>query len=213
MNLHLLKDDLLSLEKRYRAQLLNHVSGYKSAQLLGTQDAKGHTNLAVFNSLMHIGANPPLIGILSRPLTVTRHSYDNLKETGYYTLNAIHEGILAQAHQCSAKYEKGQSEFAASGLSEEYIEGFGAPFVKESHIKMGLKYVEEYKIEANGTILVIGEIQHLILPKAILAKDGFVRLAEADTVAISGLDAYHQVSPLKRYSYARPDQDLDELGL
>ena len=52
------KEDLENYPNRYRATLINSLSGIKTAVLVGTQSKEGVTNLAIFNSLIHIGAKP-----------------------------------------------------------------------------------------------------------------------------------------------------------
>ncbi|MBT4839378.1 MAG: flavin oxidoreductase, partial [Flavobacteriaceae bacterium] len=47
--------DLEELPSRYRANLINSCTGYKSLNLIGTQDSDGNKNLAVFNSIIHLG--------------------------------------------------------------------------------------------------------------------------------------------------------------
>jgi flavin reductase (DIM6/NTAB) family NADH-FMN oxidoreductase RutF len=102
----IIKEDILKFEKLYRATFINSISGFKSASLIGTMSSKGKTNLAIFNSVIHVGANPPLMGFLMRPVSVERHTYNNIKETGYFTINHINKEIFKQAHQTSASYEK-----------------------------------------------------------------------------------------------------------
>ncbi|MCS7053720.1 MAG: flavin reductase, partial [Ignavibacterium sp.] len=81
------KEKILDFERRYRINFVNSLSGFKSANLIGTISKSGITNLAIFSSVIHVGANPPLIGILFRPLSVPRHTYNNIKETGCFTIN------------------------------------------------------------------------------------------------------------------------------
>ncbi len=197
-------DELLELPSRYRGRLLNKASGLKPANLIGTQSKAGTVNLAVFNSVVHIGANPPYLGFILRPTTVERHTYENIKETGVYTINQITTAIHQQAHQTSAKYDRNISEFEAVGLKEYYHHDFGAPFVAESLIKIGLCFEEEHYIKCNNTRLVIGKVEHLILPEAAIAEDGDVMLEQLDPVAIGGLDSYYSVELLGRYAYAKP---------
>ncbi|WKK74611.2 flavin reductase [Marivirga salinae] len=199
--------DLESIEKmdsRYRANLFNTISGFKSANLIGTVNKSGNTNLAIFNSVVHIGANPPYLGFILRPTTVERHTYENLKETGYYTLNHVHESFIGKAHQTSAKYERNVSEFQACGFKEEYLNEFSAPFVKESKIKLGLQFEEEHLIKANDTILVVGKVIHAFLDEKLISADGSVDLSEAGTVTISGLYEYLRPVKLKKLEYAKP---------
>ncbi|TLX48294.1 flavin oxidoreductase [Pseudoalteromonas phenolica] len=196
---------LNELEQRYRAHLINSLSGFKSANLLGTVDKNGQENLSIVSSVFHLGANPALFGMIIRPHSVPRHSFENLLETGFYTLNHVNEDIVTQAHQTSARYEKEQSEFTETGLTPEYLNNFKAPFVKESKIKMGLKLVSEQVIELNQTHLVIGEMISLHCPDSVIQPDGFIDIEAANTVAITGLDSYHTTCKINRLSYAKPD--------
>lgn len=197
-------EDLMQLPSRYRGTLLNKVSGLKSANLIGTKSKEGQTNLAIFNSVVHIGANPPYLGFVLRPTTVERHTYENIKETGVYTINQITAQMHQQAHQTSAKYERGVSEFEAVGLNKLYYQDFHVPFVAESHIKIGLRFEEEYVIKCNSTRLVIGQVEHLLLPEGSIEDDGNIQLEKLESVAIGGLDSYYSIERLGRYGYAKP---------
>ncbi|NNK39023.1 MAG: flavin reductase, partial [Winogradskyella sp.] len=161
---HFSYDDIDKMHHLYRINLINSCSGYKSANLIGTKCKKGISNVAVFSSVTHLGSNPALLGFFLRPTTVARHTYDNIKETGCYTLNHIHQSILEDAHHTSAKYHKSISEFDTTILEEDYIEDFYAPFVKGCPIQLAMSYVEEYPIKVNNTILLIGKIEQLYVP-------------------------------------------------
>jgi flavin reductase (DIM6/NTAB) family NADH-FMN oxidoreductase RutF len=198
------KIEIDALEKRFRANLINSISGYKSANLIGTISDSGVTNLAIFSSVVHIGANPPLLGFILRPAgEVERHTYENIKENGVYTINHVHENFIKNAHWTSAKFERNESEFEKCGLTAEFIEDFKAPFVAESKIKIGLKFAEEIPINLNKTILIIGEIQHIILPETAILESGNVDLNAVADVAISSLDTYHKVEKIETLPYAR----------
>ena len=101
-------------------------------------------------------------------------------ENGYYTINHVGESFVKNAHYTSAKFDSDISEFKACGLTEEYLNDFKAPFVKESAIKIGMKYVESIPIEINGTILVIGEVEHIHLPENVLNTKGYIDLEKAN---------------------------------
>lgn len=212
---HFTAADLSQLEKVYRLNLVNAITGFKPANLLGTADINGHTNLAIISSVVHLGSNPALLGLVMRPPSVERHSYDNLRASGCYTLNHVHEGIIRGAHQTSANYPRQVSEFDACGLTPEYHDDFPAPYVQESRIQIGLELVQEMPIEVNGTVFIIGRVQHLYLPDTpgVLRPDGSLDLAAAGTVALSGLDTYYGAQSVARYGYARPDQELENLEL
>jgi len=203
MTMLLSRPDIDSMEKRHRANLINSLSGYKSANLLGTINGLGQTNLALMSSVFHIGANPPLVGLLIRPHSVPRHSLENILETGEYTLNTVTKDIYSKAHQTTARYPREQSEYTATGLEEAYS-SVKPPYVANSPIKTGLKLVETQTLTVNDTVLVIGEIIELIINKDLVADDGQIDHAAAGTVAITGLDEYHSASPLERLPYPKP---------
>jgi flavin reductase (DIM6/NTAB) family NADH-FMN oxidoreductase RutF len=201
---HFRIEDINKMQHLYRINLINSCSGYKSANLIGTKSSEGISNVAIFSSVTHIGSDPALLGFFLRPTTVIRNTYDNIKETGYFTINHIHESILQDAHHTSAKYESNISEFNVTELEEDYKSGFHAPFVKNSPVQMAMTYVEEYPINANGTILLIGAIKDLYLQDNLLGQDGFVNLSEANVVAINGLDGYAMPKLKTRLDYQRP---------
>ena len=192
------------MEKLYRINLINSCSGYKSANLLGTKSKKGETNVAVFSSVTHLGSNPPLLGFVTRPDVVPRNTYENIKETGVFTINHIHQSITKDAHHTSAKYPKEISEFDQTDLKTEYKNDFFAPYVKDCSVQIGMHYVNEYLIEENNTILIVAKIEHLHINDKILEDDGFINLAKAQTATINGLDGYAIPQQHMRYPYQRP---------
>ncbi|MBO6607543.1 flavin reductase family protein [Psychroserpens sp.] len=188
----------------YRINLINSCSGYKSANLLGSVSKEGIENVAVFSSVTHIGSNPPMLGFFLRPTTVLRNTYENIKTTGVYTINHIHEAILEDAHHTSAKYDANISEFDKTNLHPEYKNDFQAPFVKGAPVQLAMEYVEEYEIKANNTILLIGKITGLYVDEDLLEDDGFINLSKAKVSAINGLDGYAIPELKTRFGYQRP---------
>jgi len=198
------KIEIENLEQRYRGNFINSIEGFKALNLVGTINENGITNLAPFNSIFHIGANPPLIGMVSRPDSVDRHTLANIRETGKYTLNHVNESIYKQAHQTSARYDNGISEFKEVGLTEQYIDGIPVPFVKESRIKIGLELREIKPIELNGTYIIIGEIVYIELESNQISEDGFIDIQQHGSITVVGLDAYYKTTLLERLPYAKP---------
>jgi flavin reductase (DIM6/NTAB) family NADH-FMN oxidoreductase RutF len=205
------KENFSEFEKQYRTNLINSLSDFKSANLIGTISSEGKTNLAIFSSVIHVGAKPPLMGLLMRPVSIERHTYTNIKEIGYFTINHINKEIYKQAHQTSARYDKDVSEFDACKLTPQFTETVKAPYVKESEIKIGLKFVEEQEIKSNGTIFIVGEIVEIILPDDVVAMDGYVDIEKARTIATSGLDSYHETKSIASLYYAKPGVDPKEI--
>lgn len=202
---------LMAMASQKRAQLINSIGGFKSVCLIGTIDNLGNTNLAIFSSIVHIGANPPLIGFIIRPDIVERHSLSNILDTGCYTINHLNNEIYKQAHQTSARYAKNISEFDAVNLTKEFKNNFTAPFVKESSIQFAVEFKERINLSINNTILVIGEITELYFPGDCLCDDGYVDIEKAGSLSCSGLDSYHTSQRIGRLSYAKPDVKLDNL--
>lgn len=208
---HFSKETIDGLSSRFKANLINSCTGYKSSNLLGTISEDGISNLAIFNSIVHIGSNPAMLGFILRPLTVRRDTYDNFKSAGYFTVNQVNTYILKDAHHTSAKYDEGVSEFAKTNLSEEYLDGFTAPYVEESTIKIGCSYLNEYEIKENGCLLIIGAIEHLYLPEEIIQEDGWVQLDKSDAVSAIGLDGYALPKLIDRFAYARPNEETKSI--
>lgn len=204
MTTDLTASQLLEMEPRVRAQFINSVSGFRSVALIGTTDHQGQTNLAIFSSVVHLGSNPPLLGFILRPDVVERHTLANIIDTGFYTINHVNKAMYKQAHQTSARYPKNVSEFDAAQLTPMFKNDFVAPFVKESHIQLGMEFKERVHITINQTSMIIGEIKTVSYPANCIAPDGFLDIEKAGTITSSGLDSYHITQLLQRLEYATP---------
>ncbi|TWX64767.1 flavin oxidoreductase [Colwellia demingiae] len=207
------QNDLTKMTSRYRAQVINSLSGFKSANLIGTLSNDNINNLAIFSSVFHLGSSPALVGFITRPNSVERHTLENIQQTKQFTINQVNEDFWQEAHQTSARYSAGECEFKATGLTAETIDGIKAPFVKESRLKYALTLKEITPIQLNGTLLVIGEITHIICDKAAMKNDGYIDIESLNTVMVSGLDSYHTSKRLSRLSYAKPDNKPIPLSL
>lgn len=206
--MHLDSTAIQSLDDRFRALFINSLSGFKSANLVGTQNKQGATNLSIVSSVFHLGANPPLVGMIMRPHSVRRDTLENILETGFYTLNHVSTDIYQQAHQTSARYDVDQSEFAEVGLTPSFQADIPAPFVKESRLKVGVKLVETQLLKVNNTELVIGEIIWVDVENDAVSEDGYIDITQLNTVAVSSLDCYHRSEKLGRLTYAKPDKPV-----
>ena len=209
--IHIDYNQILQLEKQKRVHLINSLGGFKSVALVGTSDENKNTNLSIFSSFFHLGANPPLIGMIFRPSPPERDTMRNILDTGFYTINHINESIFKKAHQTSARYDKGVSEFDATGLNSEYKNDFFAPFVVESKVQLGIEFKERIDISINNTTMIVGEIVQIYIPENCLQEDGFIDIEKANTITCSGLDSYHKTMQLDRLSYAKPDKEITSL--
>lgn len=208
---HLNSLEINQLSKTEKTHLINSLGGFKSVGLIGTQNKKCDTNLAIFSSIFHLGASPALIALIFRPTPPLRDTFNNILETGFYTINHLNENIYKKAHQTSARYDSTISEFDITCLTAEYKNGFPAPFVQESNIQIGVQFKEKIDIAINNTTMVIGEIVQIYFPENCQSQDGFIDLEKANTVTCSGLDCYHTTVKLDRLSYAKPNLEITSL--
>jgi len=195
-------------DRFYRANFINSLSGFKPVSLVSTINAAGISNLAIFSNIVHIGADPALVGFINRPREATPHTIENIEQTGYYTINHIHPSFVSAAHQTSAKYDVGISEFEPVGLTPQFKVNFLAPFVMESKVQYALELAEIVPIKRNNTFLVVGEVKHVFVDLQIIAHDGLINLSKVDSMVSLGVDSYFMNSPVARYQYAKPNKDL-----
>ena len=198
------KEDLEQLEQHYRRTFVNSLAGFRQAVLVGTISSEGNTNLAIFNSLIHLGANPSLFGLISRPNSVQRDTFQNILQTKEYTLNYIRAPLYEKAHHTSARYESGISEFEKAGFREIYHPSCSAPFVEDAIVKIAMQFEQTIDIQLNGTILIIGSVKLIEMDASIIGPDGFVNLSEENVLISQGLDAYFVSNLIGRLPYAKP---------
>tara|TARA_Y100001954_G_C15535790_1_gene466453 strand:+ start:15 stop:626 length:612 start_codon:yes stop_codon:yes gene_type:complete len=202
--MHFSKQDILNTPRIIRLNLINSITGIKPGNLIGTISKDGHSNLAIFSSVIHLGSNPALIGFITRPSKkVRRDTLNNILETNYFTINHIHQDFIEQSHKTSGKFNKDESEFNMCNLTEDYLFDFLAPFVKESKIKMGLKLQSIIDIPDNQTKLITGSIEHIYIEDIALEDNGDINLQIINDVGIGGLNNYYKLEKVAHYPYFR----------
>ena len=205
--MHWTREDIKNKERIERLNLVNSLTGIKPANLIGSISKFGTPNLAIFSSVVHLGSDPALLGFIVRPgSTVRRHTYDNILETGFYTINHVTESMAEQAHYTSAKFQEHESEFDTCQLGEEYLFRFPAPFVWESPLKIGMKFEEEISIALNGTKLIVGSIEHIVVPEEAVLPGLHLDLGKYNAAGISGLNSYYRLDKLDQFPYARTQE-------
>jgi flavin reductase (DIM6/NTAB) family NADH-FMN oxidoreductase RutF len=208
--MYLSRSDIEQTSRIKRLNIINSVSGIKPGNLVGTISNEGKSNLAIISSVVHLGSNPPYLGFIQRPTKeVIRHTYENILQTGYFTINNIDSQFMEKAHYTSAKFEKGISEFEECNLGEEYLQGFQAPYVKESRLKIGLKHMENVPIKATNTIMIVGLIEHLFIDDEAIDERGYIDLGKLNAIGISGLNSYYQLNKISEFPYAKVDEVPD----
>lgn len=208
--------DKNNLDKRQWVKFVNSLSGFKSANLIGTESKEGVNNLSMISSVFHVGASPALMGYVSRPNSVSsaRDTLNNILESRSFTINHLNKSFYKKAHQTSARYLPEESEFKECDIDFEIKNGsIKAPYVKEANIKIGLSLVETHDIKINNTVIVIGEIKEVYVDKKLIMPDGYIDIEAAGSLAVSGLDSYHSTQRLSRLSYAKPKNKVKEVNV
>jgi flavin reductase (DIM6/NTAB) family NADH-FMN oxidoreductase RutF len=201
--------DLELMPRRKRGRLVNSLSGFKSANLIGTSNGDGVHNLSIVSSAVHLGSDPALFGVVFRPPSDPEHgshTYWNIRETGVFTMNHVGQNFYKRGHQSSARYPEGTSEFEELGFTPIYRCGFEAPAVEEAPVRLGLERVDEWKIPQNECRFVVGQIRWVEFPENAWSQDGYLDLEGLGVVALSSLDGYHVTQKLSRLAYAKPEQ-------
>jgi len=206
------EDDIKQLDRKYRLNLINSVTGVKPANLIGTRSELHQDNLAIFSSVVHLGSHPAQIGMVTRPQRGTlKDTYANILATGKYTINHVTESFIEQAHYTSAKLEKEESEFDRMNIEREFIDGFFAPFVARSSIKLGMRLLKTISLP-NECIFIVGEVEIALIPDNSINEIGQLDLETDATVGISGLNSYYSLKKIATFPYVRSNEIPDFNG-
>jgi flavin reductase (DIM6/NTAB) family NADH-FMN oxidoreductase RutF len=207
MNLN--KTEIENLDKTYRLNLINSISGVKPANLIGTKSKSGQENLAIFSSVVHLGSNPAQLAFVLRPQEEREtDTFRNITETEVYTINHVPVSLIEKAHYTSAKLPTEVSEFEKMAIEQKYLDGFFAPFVKESPVRMGMKL--DHIIELpNNCKFIIGTVQQLILSDEAVNDLGQINLEVSNSTGISGLNTYYSLQKLETFPYVRENEIPD----
>ncbi len=116
--------DIMNIEKAPRLKMINAISGFKSANLLGTASAGGQENVAVFSSVIHLGSNPPFLGFITRPQTVPRQTYQNIRDTDWFTVNHVNDSCAFQKNSAGNERAIQNCKSTIIAASLRLISGF-----------------------------------------------------------------------------------------
>ncbi len=200
------KEDIEKLEKKYRLNLINSLSGVKPANLIGTRSFENIDNIAIFSSVVHLGSHPAQFGLIIRPqFKIPTDTFSNIQKTEYYTINHVAESFIKKAHYTSAKLKREESEFDLMKIEKEFIGDFHAPFVKKSEVKIGMKKSESITLP-NGCTFIIGTVEMVVLPDNSINELGQLDLESYSCAGISGLNTYYGLTKLNTFPYVRNNE-------
>ena len=203
-----------SLDRHYRANLINSAVGIKQASLIATFDDRNLSNLALFSSAVHLGSNPPLVAVFSRPETDSpKQTLNNIISNSFYTINHVNSSILQRAHGCSFKFSPAESEFTECKLTEETVNGFKAPFVAESKVSIAVRYLRHFTIDENGVVMILGEMKSLLIKKDVIQDNGEIDFDQSRSVGVAGNNTYYDLQKLASLRYFKSDQKEELLKI
>lgn len=204
MNLN--KFEIENLERKYRLNLINSISGIKPANLIATKSKDGQENLGIFSSVVHLGSHPAQLAFVLRPQESREtDTYKNISSIKFYTINHVPEHSIKNAHYTSAKLPTEVSEFERMNIEKEYVDDFFAPFVKHSPVKIGLKLSSIIELP-NDCKFIIGDVVKLILGDDAVNDLGQIDLERCKTAGISGLNTYYTLNKLDTFPYVRENE-------
>lgn len=194
-------EEIKSLDRAYRRDFINRITGAKLAWILGSFHPEFGENLALFSSIVHVGANPPLVGIVFRPSMGKLHSLRNINETKLFSLNSLPLKFRKEIHSSSANGSEELDDFDSIGLQREIDSSHPIPLVKEASIRMLLEPVELAPIRTNSNHFLVSEIKKVEINVAFLDSNE-LPIPEGLTY-VSGLDLYCKVESIQSMPYAR----------
>tara|TARA_B100001287_G_scaffold84058_1_gene70167 strand:+ start:3342 stop:3965 length:624 start_codon:yes stop_codon:yes gene_type:complete len=198
--------DIKKLNKVYRLNLINSITGIKPGNLIATKSKSGEDNVAIFSSVVHLGSSPAQIGFVLRPQKTRKSdTYINITDSKFYTINHISKEMYVKAHNTSIKDDV--SEFDLLNIKKEFKDDFYAPYVKKSPIKLGMKMIDMIELP-NDCLFVIGEIENLYIESKLLNLDGTLDLEVGDIMGIGGLNTYYELNKIDTLPYVRNIDDI-----
>ena len=132
---------------------------------------------------------------------LSKEDFDDLQK--FYRINLINSCTGYKSANLIGSISKDGVENVAVFSSITHL-GCKAPFVKGSPVQLVCKYLNEYNIEENGTILVVASIEQLYFNEDLVSETGFLRLDKGNVVTINGCDGYALPTLLDRFDYQRP---------
>lgn len=187
------KEAISQMDKIEKLNLINSSTGYKPTYFIATKSIEGNINIALFNNLTVLSHSPSLIGFIIHPSDAAPDSYQNIMETGYFTINHITADMITDTHTTlfvDDSDERDTLEDYKTFLEIEYKEEVNFPFVKRSPVQLYCKFVNEYIIKENKIIHIIASIEHIFFDQTLEHKEGWIQLDKGNMVSTNGIDSY-----------------------
>ncbi|HEX8515507.1 MAG TPA: flavin reductase family protein [Bacteroidia bacterium] len=174
-----------------------------------TIDKDGNPNLAPFSFFNVFSSNPP-IAIFSPARSgrtgATKHTYDNIKETGEVVINVVNYSMVNQMSLASTEYPKGVNEFLKSGFTPIASEKVKPFRVKESPAQLECKVREVIELGTEGGAgnLIICEVILMHISEDVLDANKQIDPHKIDLVARLGANWYSRTNGNSLFEVTKP---------
>jgi flavin reductase (DIM6/NTAB) family NADH-FMN oxidoreductase RutF len=114
---------------------------------------KEKKNIITIGMFAFFSGKPTLVGVGIAP---SRHSYDLIRQSGEYVVNAVDEKLMEAVQVCGEKSGREVDKFELAKLTPEKGVKVNAPLIKESPVSIECKVVKE--VEVGDHVWFIGEV-------------------------------------------------------
>lgn len=166
--------DFFDMECFFWCNFFNIFFGLCGLYLFGIKGYCGIENLGLFSFVIYIGVIFLYFGFIMWFFMVFCYFYYYMKVQGVFILNMVYEDILLVVYQSLVNYLIEEFEFVVVGFMFFYLEQFNVFYVKESFIKIGLEYVEDYYLKLNDMFFVVGKIVEVIVLDDVVVESGYI---------------------------------------
>jgi flavin reductase (DIM6/NTAB) family NADH-FMN oxidoreductase RutF len=114
---------------------------------------KRKKNIITIGMFASFSGKPALVGVGIAP---SRYSYDLIRHSGEYVVNAVDENLIEAVRVCGKKSGREVNKFKLAKLTPEKGVKVSAPTIKESPVSIECKVVKE--VEVGDHVWFIGEV-------------------------------------------------------
>lgn len=173
--------------------------GPRPIAFASTLDKDGIPNLAPFSFFNTFGINPPVL-IFSPSRrgrdNTTKHTYQNIRETGEVVINVVSYSMVRQANLASSQFPKGTNEFLKAGFTMQKSIKVQPFRVKESPVQFECRVINVIETGDQGYAgnLIISKVEMMHINPDILNAEGRIDPQKIDLVGRLGGNFYCRAS-------------------
>lgn len=165
--------DLLSLAPADRYKILSSLVTPRPIAWVTTVNPGGQVNAAPFSFFNVFGSKPPILALApgDRSPGIPKDTAANIRATGEFVVQLVTEELCPQMVTTAEPFEAGINELEKAGLTTAPSKTITPPRIAEAPVAFECK--EHQTIQIGSNRLVLGLIQHLIVPDGLLDSETF----------------------------------------